>query len=78
MKPAQDKLQQALSEYFSRPVQLAIELEEVVGDTPAATAQRRKRELQDQAVASVEQDDFVREVIDLFDATLIESSIKPV
>ncbi len=32
----------------------------------------------DKAVASVEQDDFVREVIDLFDATLIESSIKPV
>ena len=41
-------------------------------------SQRHKRERQDQAVASVEQDDFVREVIDLFDATLIESSIKPV
>ncbi|MEI7612968.1 MAG: DNA polymerase III subunit gamma/tau [Betaproteobacteria bacterium] len=78
IKPAQDKLQQSLSEYFSRPVQLAIELEEVSGDTPAVTAQRRRTERQDQAVASVEQDVFVREVIDLFDATLIESSIKPV
>jgi DNA polymerase-3 subunit gamma/tau len=38
----------------------------------------QKRERQEQAVASVEQDEFVREVIDLFDATLIESSIKPV
>ncbi len=78
MKPAQDKLQQALTEHFARPLQLAIELQEAAGDTPAATAQRHKRERQDQAVASVEQDDFVREVIDLFDATLIESSIKPV
>jgi DNA polymerase-3 subunit gamma/tau len=78
MKPAQDKLQQALSDYFGRAIQLIIDLEEVIGDTPAATAQRRRNERQDRAVASVEQDDFVREVIDLFDATLIESSIKPV
>jgi len=78
MKPAQDKLQQSLSEYFSRPIQLAIELEETIGDTPAAVAQQRKVERQDRAVAAVEQDEFVRGVIDMFDATLIESSIKPV
>jgi len=78
IKPAQDKLQQALSDYLDRPVQLSIDLEEIVGDTPAAVAQRLRRERQDQAVASVEQDEFVREVIDIFDATLIESSIKPV
>ena len=78
MKPAQDKLQQVLSEYFGRSLQLSIDLDAVAGDTPAAAAQRQKRERQDQAVASVEQDDFVREVIDLFDAKLIESSIKPV
>ena len=78
MKPAQDKLQQTLSEYYGRPMQLLIELEEAVGDTPAAAAQRQKVERQDRAVAAVEQDEFVRDVIDLFDATLIESSIKPV
>ena len=78
MKPAQDKLQQSLSEYYGRPLQLMIELEEVTGDTPAATALRQKSERHDRAVASVEQDEFVRGVIDLFDATLIESSIKPV
>ena len=78
MKPAQDKLQQSLAEYFGRPLQLSIELHETVGDTPAATAQRRKHEQQEHAVASIEQDGFVREVIDVFDATLIESSIKPV
>ncbi len=78
IKPAQDKLQQSLAESFCRPLQLAIELDEVRGDTPAATAQRDRRERMERAVASVEQDDFVREVIETFDATLIESSIKPV
>jgi DNA polymerase-3 subunit gamma/tau len=77
-KPMQDKLQQALSDYIGRPLHLSIELREAVGDTPAVTAQRRKDERQERAVEAVEQDGFVREVIDLFDATLIESSIKPV
>ncbi|MBK7356653.1 DNA polymerase III subunit gamma/tau [Propionivibrio sp.] len=78
MKPAQDKLQQALTDYFGCPMQLTIDLHEASVDTPAAAAQRRNSERQDRAVAAVEQDEFVREVIDLFDATLIESSIKPV
>lgn len=78
MKPAQDKLQATLSEYFSRSLQLSIELAEVEGTTPAATALRDRRERQDQAVAAIEKDSFVREVIEMFDATLIESSIKPV
>ena len=78
MKPAQDKLQQSLAEHFGAPLQLAVELEATIGDTPAATAQRDRRERQDRAIAAVEQDGFVREVIEMFDATLIESSIKPV
>lgn len=78
MKPAQDKLQQALTDYFGCPMQLTIDLHEASVETPAAATQRRNSERQDRAVAAVEQDEFVREVIDLFDATLIESSIKPV
>jgi len=78
MKAAQDKLLQELSEYFGRTVQLSIVLDDAIGDTPAAAAERRRQERQEKAVASVEQDAFVREVIDVFDAKLIESSIKPV
>ena len=40
--------------------------------------QRDRRERLDRAIASVEQDGLVREIIEMFDATLIESSIKPV
>ena len=75
---AQEKLQQALAAHFGQPVRLSIELIEASGETPAAAAQRQHQARQEQAVASVEQDAFVREVIDVFDATLIESSIKPI
>ena len=78
IKAAQDKLQQALSERLGRSLQLTIELEDVSGETPAAANMRRRQDRQDQAVAAIEQDGFVREAIDVFDATLIESSIKPV
>lgn len=77
MKAAQDKLQQALGDYFGRAVHLAINVEETGGDTPAAAAQRKRQERQSQAIEAVEQDDFVRGVIDTFDAKLIDSSIKP-
>ena len=78
MKPAQDKLQQALSEHFGRALQIRIELADTESQTPAATAQRAREERQESAVAAIEQDGFVRDVIEMFDARLIESSIKPI
>jgi DNA polymerase-3 subunit gamma/tau len=78
MKPAQDKMQQALSAHFGRALLLRIELAETESVTPAATAQRAREELQDKAVAAIEQDGFVRDVIEMFDAQLVESSIKPI
>lgn len=78
MKPAPDKLQQALRDYFGRPLLLRFELAQQDADTPAVTADREKRARQDGAIASIEQDNFVRDVIDSFDGSLIESSIKPI
>lgn len=78
MKPAQDKLQQALSDSFGRPLLLRIEVAETETATPAATAQKAREERQDKAVAAIEQDGFVRDVIEMFDAHLVESSIKPI
>ena len=78
MRAAHDKLQQALSEHFGRDVHLSITLDGGVENTPAAAAQRRRQEHHDQAVAAVEQDEFIQEAIDIFDARLVESSIKPV
>ena len=78
MKPAPDKLRQALSDYLGRPIALRFELEQTETDTPAATAGRERRERQEQAIAAIEQDSFVRDVIESCDASLVESSIKPI
>ncbi|HZX31231.1 MAG TPA: DNA polymerase III subunit gamma/tau [Rhodocyclaceae bacterium] len=78
MKPAQDKVQQAMTEHFGRALGLKIELAAVESDTPAAAARRGRQERQDRAIAAIEQDPFVRDVIETFDASLLESSIKPI
>ncbi len=77
-KVQQDKLQADLQNHYGRPVRLVIELGEAAGDTPAERSRNEKRERQERAVAAIEQDPFVREVIDLFDASIDESTIKPV
>ncbi len=78
IKPAQDRLQQGLSEHFGRALRVEIELAEVETTTPAGVAQQERKERQEQAAAAIEQDGFVREVIETFDAHLIEPSIKPI
>jgi DNA polymerase-3 subunit gamma/tau len=78
MKPAPERLEQALAEHLGRRLVLKIELAQVEADTPAATAVRERRESQARAIAAIEQDSFVRDVIDGFDASLVENSIKPI
>ena len=78
MKPAPERLQQALGGYLGRPVAVRFELAPTEGDTPAVAVGRERREQQDQAVASIEKDAFVRDVIEHFDGSLVESSIKPI
>lgn len=78
MKPSQDKLQSALSEYFGRPMQVRIELAQNQTETPAAVAGRQRQERAEQASSAIEQDSFVRDVIDTLDASVLESSIKPI
>jgi DNA polymerase-3 subunit gamma/tau len=73
----QDKLQVELEVLFGRPMRLVINLAEAKGETPAERHRNEKRERQDKAIAAIEQDGFVREVIDLFDASIDESTIKP-
>ena len=78
MKPAPDKLQQALSDFIGRPLLIRFERAKIESDTPAAAAGRERQERQERAISSIEQDLFVRDVIETFDASLIESSIKPI
>jgi DNA polymerase-3 subunit gamma/tau len=65
-KGFQDKLRGALQEHFGKPVRLTVR----VGDTGGNTAR-------DRAAAAISQDAFVRDLMENFDATIVESSIKP-
>ena len=47
------------------------------GASPAAVADREKQQRQAQAIAAIEQDPFVRELVENFDGRVVESSIKP-
>lgn len=77
-KVQQDKLQAELQTHYGRPLRLEIEVTEPASVTPAERNHTAQRERQDRAIASIEQDPFVREVVDLFDASIDESTIKPI
>ncbi len=76
-KATQDKLQAALATHFGKSVKLAIEIGDLSGETPAQRAEVARNERQNRAIESLEQDAFVRDMIETFDATLNEQSIKP-
>jgi DNA polymerase-3 subunit gamma/tau len=77
-KPQQEKLQAELQNCCGQGLRLEIDVAEPAAETPAERSRNQQRERQDRAIASIEQDPFVRDVVDLFDASIDESTIKPV
>jgi DNA polymerase III subunit gamma/tau len=75
---AQGKLQAALGEYFAQPVKLTVSIEAIDSATPAEIDRRQKSTRQQEAVAAITQDPFVREAQAQLGAKVIEDSIKPV
>jgi len=65
-KSFQDKLRGALQAHFGKAVRLTVTISETTGNTA-----------RDRAAAAVNQDAFVRDLVENFDATIVESSIKP-
>jgi DNA polymerase III subunit gamma/tau len=72
-----EKLQEALSAHFGRPIRVSIEIGEISTETPAQRNQADKAERHAVAVSALRQDPFVRELFERFDATLEEASVKP-
>lgn len=77
-KAYQERMQTALREHLEKPVRLKFSIGTITGLTPAELGNREKQEKQSQAVAAIESDPFVRELVEHFDAKLIVSSIKPI
>jgi len=77
-KKYQDKIQAALQTYFGKPVTLNFSVGSITGLTPVALQQREEEEKQAQAIAAIETDPVVQELIEQFDAKLLTSTIKPI
>jgi DNA polymerase III subunit gamma/tau len=65
-RPYQDNLRKALEEHFGRAIRLVIR----VGETAGNSAHER-------AVEAIHKDAFVHDLLEQFDGTIVESSIKP-
>jgi len=76
-KSFQDKLKATVAEHFGKPVRIEITVGQVSGMTPVQIENQEKQSRQADAMASIEQDPTVRELVDTFDAQIVESSIKP-
>ena len=78
MPASEQRVMQALSELTGQPVKVRFDVVEQVGITAAAIKKEAATERQNTAVAAIESDPVVRELIDTFDAKLIDGSIRPV
>ncbi|MBI4204510.1 MAG: DNA polymerase III subunit gamma/tau [Betaproteobacteria bacterium] len=76
-RPYQDKVKAALQQRFGAGVRVTISVGNGSGSSPAVLADREKQRRQAQAIADIEQDPFVRELVENFDARIVESTIKP-
>ncbi|MBT0960638.1 DNA polymerase III subunit gamma/tau [Denitromonas iodatirespirans] len=72
-----ERLQAEIDRHFDRPVKLDIEIGGIEGETPAQRDAATRQARLAQAIASLEQDPFVQEMIERFDATLQEASVRP-
>ncbi len=74
----QDRLQQALEQYTGSKIRLEISVGEVDGKTVAAVRDHQQKQQLSAAAAAIEQDPFVRDVIENFGGRVDPASVKPV
>src|SRR5690606_23129926 len=76
--PSADRLRAALAGYFGQPVQLRMEVGETGSETAHAVAQSERQARQKQAEQAIENDTFVKTLVDEFGGEVIPGSIRPV
>lgn len=74
----QRRLNEALNQHLGRTLNLRIELVLPDQETPAQAAARKRAERQQGAVASIEQDPLIQQMIKLFGAKVRQDTIEPV
>ena len=71
-----DKLKTALERHLGRPVALKVAVGEAVSGTAAATEAGEREARRADAAKAVHEDKFVQDLVDIFDAKVIGSTIK--
>ena len=78
MPASEQRVTQALSDLLGAATRVRFDVVEQVGVTAAVLKKEAAEERQNHAVAAIESDPVVQELIDVFDAKLIDGSIRPV
>ena len=78
MPASEQRVMQALSELLGTSIRVRFDVVEQVGVTAAVLKKEAAEERQNNAVAAIESDPLVQELIDVFDAKLVDGSIRPV
>lgn len=73
----QEKLKLALENHLGGPVLLRVSVGEAASATPAALQEQARAERQAEADEAIRRDPFVMDVLDQFDAKIVDGSIKP-
>ena len=77
-KKLEERIQETLTTHFGKPIHLTIKVSGEELQTSAKLQAEVRKEKQDTAVTTITQDDQVHQIMNMFDATLDLSSIKPV
>jgi DNA polymerase-3 subunit gamma/tau len=76
-KPYEEKVKAALRERLGAGVRVTIRLGAASGNSPAAAADRERQQRRERAIKEIEDDPFVRDLVENFEARVVESTIKP-
>ncbi len=72
-----DRLQKAINDRYGADVKLMISVEEPKTPTPTQQKEQAEQDRRQQATASFQQDQFVKEMQDAFNASIDQNSIQP-
>lgn len=72
-----ERLRNALTEYFKRPIKLKIDIGRAQNLSPAAEHKQQQVTAQNKAEASINNDQNLQAILNTFNATIVPASIKP-
>ncbi len=77
-KKLEDRLQQALIQYYGAPVNVVVEIGTPQAETPALLKEQRDLDRQQTAVQAINDDANIRALQETFNARVVPDSIQPV